>query len=204
MSNKDKSESHSGTDQLQTLNGQCYRYRNAIPQVHSSAFIAPTACLIGDVTVAENASVWFGAVLRGDEVPIHIGANSNVQDNVVIHGDEGGEVLVEDNVTIGHGAIIHGCQIQSGALIGMGAVVLDGVIVESGALVAAGAVVSPGKCVTANTLWAGCPARPIRALDPSQNTFHESAEHYRALSLEYRSDKVSAIEALAADQGSTS
>ena len=79
--------------------------------------------------MGETSSIWFGAVLRGDEVPIHIGRNTNVQDNVVIHGDEGGEVIIGDDVTIGHAAIIHGCHIHNGALIGMGAVVLDGVVV---------------------------------------------------------------------------
>ena len=175
--------------------GQLFSYREATPQIHPSVFIAPTACLIGDVTVGENSSIWFGAVLRGDEVPIRIGTNSNVQDNVVIHGDEGGEVIIGNDVTIGHGAIIHGCHIHNGALIGMGAVVLDGVVVESGALVAAGAVVSPGKRVTANTLWAGCPAKPLRELKLEESSLQQNAEHYRALSEEYRSGKVLALEA---------
>ena len=173
--------------------GHVLTYGDAIPDIHDSVFVAPTAAVIGRVTISENASIWFGAVLRGDEVPIVIGANSNIQDNVVIHGDEGGQVIIEDNVTIGHGAIIHGCHIHSGALIGMGAVVLDNAVVESGALVAAGAVVGPGKRVTANTLWAGCPARLIRELDSSKNSLEDSADHYRELSLEYRSGKVLAV-----------
>lgn len=174
--------------------GHILTYHDAIPDIHASVFIAPTAAVIGRVVISENASIWFGAVLRGDEVPITIGASSNIQDNVVIHGDDGGQVIIEDNVTVGHSAVLHGCHIRSGALIGMGAVVLDNAVVEMGALVAAGAVVGPGKRVTANTLWAGCPAKLIRELNPSETSLQDNAEHYRELSQDYRSEKVMAIE----------
>ena len=174
--------------------GQVFTYREFAPDIHPSVFIAPTATVIGRVSLSEYASVWFGAVIRGDEVPISIGSHTNIQDNAVIHGDEGGEVIIEDHVTVGHGAIVHGCHIQRGALIGMGAVVLDKAVVEAGALVAAGAVVGPGKRISANTLWAGCPAKPIRELDPSQYSAQDNAKHYRELSDEYRSGNVTLIQ----------
>ena len=175
------------------ITGQILTYGDATPDIHASVFIAPTAAVIGSVVVSENASIWFGVVVRGDVAPIAIGANSNIQDNVVIHGDSGGQVVIEDNVTVGHGALIHGCHIHGGALIGMGAIVLDHAVVESGALVAAGAVVGPGKRVAANTLWAGCPARFIRELNPSDPPLEENADHYRELSYEYCSGKVMAV-----------
>ena len=150
-----------------TVQGHC-------PRVDDSVFIAPTACVMGEVEIAADSSVWFGAVLRGDEVSIRVGARTNIQDGVIIHGDTGQHVVIGNDVTIGHRAIIHGCIIEDNALIGMGAVILDGVVIESGALVAAGAVVSPGKRVIKNTLWAGVPARQVRALDDSHLAKHSS------------------------------
>ena len=148
--------------------GHIITYQGTCPDIDDTVFVAPTASIIGNVKIAKEASVWFGAVLRGDEVSITVGERSNIQDSVIIHGDEGSDVLIGDDVTIGHSAVIHGCVIKDAALIGMGAVVLDGAIVESGALVAAGAVVTPGKHVTANTLWAGCPAKKIRDFEPEE------------------------------------
>lgn len=165
--------------------GHILTYENTQPQLHSSVFVAPTACLIGDIKIDADSSVWFGAVLRGDEMAIRVGARSNIQDGVIIHGDTGNAVVIGDDVTIGHGAIIHGCTVHSGALIGMGAVVLDGAVVESGALVAAGAVVGPGKRVSANTLWAGVPAKQLRELE-DDGSILQSAEHYRVQALRYR------------------
>lgn len=168
-------------------------YSNSQPKIGSNVFVAPTAAVIGDVSVGDDSSLWFGTVLRGDEVPIRIGGKTNIQDNVVIHGDVGGEVVIGDDVTIGHGAILHGCTIKDLALIGMGAIVLDGAVVETGALVAAGAVISPGKRVEANTLWAGCPARKIRDLDPDITLaeVQKSSLHYQTQSTIYQSDQVS-------------
>ena len=170
-------------------------YDGAEPQIANNVFLAPTATLIGDVMIGAGSSIWFGAVLRGDEVPIVIGENSNIQDGVIIHGDSGGKVHLGCDVTVGHGAILHGCTIEHSALIGMGAIVLDGAVVETGALVAAGAVVSPGKRVEANTLWAGCPAKPIRNLDPktSMADMQKSSLHYQTQSQIYRSGRVAPI-----------
>lgn len=166
--------------------GHILPYEKILPQLHDSVYIAPTACVIGDVCIGKDSSVWFGAVLRGDEVSIQIGTRTNVQDTVVIHGDSGQNVVIGNDVTIGHGAIIHGCLIEDGALIGMGAVVLDGAVIERGALVAAGAVVSPGKRVLANSLWAGVPARQLKIMAEDNNEITDNAEHYRLQALKHR------------------
>ena len=162
------------------------------PKIENDVFVAPNATLIGDVHIAAGASIWFSAVLRGDEAAIHIGERSNLQDGVIVHSDQGNTVHIGDDVTIGHGAIIHGCTIGSAALVGMGAVVLDGAVVERGALVAAGAVVGSGKCVSANTLWAGVPAKQIRDLgDESAETLLQSAKHYLRQAEVYRDEVLS-------------
>ncbi len=140
-------------------------FNGKTPQIHGSAFIAPTATIIGDVIIEENASIWFGAVLRGDILPIRIGANTNIQDGVIIHGDEGSVVDIAENVTVGHAAVIHGCSIEKGALIGMSATLLDDANVGSNALVAAKALVTPRKQVEAGSMWAGSPAKHIKMLD---------------------------------------
>ena len=142
-----------------------YGLRDVWPRLGDGVYIAPTAAVIGDVTLGDQASVWFGAVIRGDEMPIVIGACTNIQDGTVIHTNRDGPgVTIGERVTIGHGARLHGCNIESDALIGIGALVLDGAIVESGAIVAAGALVPPGKRVAAGELWAGSPAARKRAL----------------------------------------
>ena len=128
------------------------------PRIAESAFIAPTAVLIGDVDVGENASIWFGAVLRGDLGSIRIGAESNVQDNVVIHAELAAGAVIEERVTIAHGAILHDCWIGKGALIGMGAVLLASSRVGRGSLVAAGSVVREGFLVPEASLAGGNPA----------------------------------------------
>lgn len=177
--------------QDEIMQGTVIAYQDHQPDIDHSVFIAPNACVIGDVTIKANTSIWFNAVLRADEVSIQIGSCTNIQDGVIIHGDTEQNVVIGNNVTIGHGAIIHGCVIEEGALIGMGAVVLDGAVIESGALVAAGAVVSPGKRVSANTLWAGVPAKQIRELDSeSVASLLDSAEHYTQQSRVYQSAAV--------------
>ena len=135
------------------------------PTVADTAFLAPTAVLVGDVDVAAGASIWFGAVLRGDLGPIRVGAHANVQDNVVIHAETANGTVLEDRVTIGHGAILHDCWIGATSLIGMSAVVLDGARVGPESIVAAGSVVREGFEVPARTLAAGAPATNKKALE---------------------------------------
>jgi carbonic anhydrase/acetyltransferase-like protein (isoleucine patch superfamily) len=157
------------------------------PHVPSSAFVAEGACLIGEVTLGEDASVWFNAVLRGDINRVHIGDRSNVQDGVVMHVTRKYPALVGNDVTIGHQAVIHGCELLDGSLIGMGAVVLDRARVGPLALVAAGALVREGFTVPEGVLVAGVPARIVRALTGEErDSLLESARHYVEYARSYR------------------
>ena len=144
------------------------------PRIAEDAYIAPTAVLIGDVVVEERASVWFGAVLRGDNSQIRVGAGSCVQDNCVIHCAEDLPTVIGANVTVGHIAMLEGCVIEDGALIGMGAIVLQRARVGAGALVAAGAVVGEGVEIPAGMLAAGVPATVKKALGGSSERWVES------------------------------
>lgn len=150
------------------------------PRIDTSAFVAPGAVVIGLVSIGAASSIWYGAVLRGDEEAIVIGDRTNIQDGVVVHTTTGqGAVHIGSDVTVGHRAVLHGCRVGDGAMIGIGAIVLDGAVVEPGALVAAGALVPPGKTVTGGMLWAGCPARPMRPLKPEERIFvHSNPAHY--------------------------
>src|SRR5690606_16616152 len=128
------------------MSGLIVPFNGFVPQVHSTAFIAPNATLIGEVEIAANCSIWFGAVLRGDGPGIRIGENSNIQDGTVIHiAARGVGTVVGRNVTVGHLALLHACEVQDDAFIGMHSTVLDEAVVETGAMVAAGAVVTPRK-----------------------------------------------------------
>ena len=137
-------------------------YEGITPKVHDSVFIAPGAMLIGDVTIGEESSVWFNCVLRGDLEPIRIGCRTNVQDGAVIHMDREMPCLIGDDVTIGHGAILHSCIIGNEALIGMGAILLSGSVIGERAIVAAGALVREGQEIPPDTLAMGVPAKVVR------------------------------------------
>ncbi|HSF19481.1 MAG TPA: gamma carbonic anhydrase family protein [Vicinamibacteria bacterium] len=163
-----------------------HRYRDKSPAVHDTAFVAESAHVIGDVAVGADSSIWFGAVVRGDVNFIRIGARTNVQDLTVIHVNHGeSPTILEDDVTIGHRAILHGCQVKSGSLIGMGALLLDGVVVEERALVAAGSLLSPGTVVPAGKLALGAPARIVRDLS---NEELERLERASAVYCELKDD----------------
>lgn len=131
---------------------------------HPSTLIFPGAVVVGDVTLGQNCSVWFNAVVRADEAPITIGDGTNIQDNATLHVSEDKPLTVGKNVTIGHGAILHSCTVGDGALIGMGAVVLDGAVVGENAMVAAGALITPRTVIPAGTLAVGSPAKVKREL----------------------------------------
>ncbi len=158
------------------------------PTIHPSAFLAENATIIGDVTIAEGCSIWYSAVLRGDVGAIRIGRNSNVQDLVMIHCTyEYSNSMVGEEVTIGHSAVIHGCEIQDRVLIGMGAIILDKAVIESQVIVAAGSVVLEKMVLESGFLYAGSPARKIKPLTEKQiANFKGTADHYLMYSGWYR------------------
>lgn len=162
-------------------------WRGVQPHIHDTAFIAPTAVVIGDTVIGPDSSIWFGTVVRGDVHEIRIGARTNIQDNSVVHvtGGRFGTYIGSD-VTIGHRVVIHACILEDGCFIGMGAVVMDGAVIESGAMVAANATVTPGKRVKTGELWAGSPAKFLRRLTrEDSNDFSVVTGKYIDLCKEY-------------------
>ncbi|MDR5588377.1 MULTISPECIES: gamma carbonic anhydrase family protein [Clostridium] len=139
-------------------------FLNNIPNISEGVYISETSVIIGDVVIKENSNIWFGAVLRGDEQSISIGCETNIQENVVIHGDGENKVTIGNGVTIGHGAIIHGCTIEDNALIGMGAIILNGAKISKNSVVAAGSLVTQNKEFEDGSLILGNPAKVIRRL----------------------------------------
>ena len=136
------------------------------PQMGDNCFLAETAVVIGDVVMGDNCSIWYGTVLRGDVNSIRIGNKVNIQDGAVIHTlYQRSQTIIGDNVSIGHNAVVHGATIEDNCLIGMGAIVLDNAVVESGAIVAAGALVTSGMRVEGGHIYAGVPAKKIKAVD---------------------------------------
>ncbi|MBA4040551.1 MAG: gamma carbonic anhydrase family protein [Sphingobium sp.] len=147
-------------------------------------WIAPSADVIGDVRLGAHASVWFGAVIRGDNTPIIVGARSNVQEGAMLHSDPGAPLTIGEACTIGHHAILHGCTVEDLVLIGMGAIVLNRALIGTGSIVGAGALVTEGKVFPPNSLIVGSPARIARTLDETaQAMLRASADHYVAKSL---------------------
>ncbi len=159
------------------------------PRVHPDAYIAPTAVLIGDVEIEAEASVWFGAVLRGDESKITVKRGANVQDNVVIHCAEDLPTIIEENVTVGHSAQLEGCVVEKGALVGMGATMLQRSRLGAGSMLAAGAVLAEGEHIPAGHLAAGVPAKVKKPLEGSSSSWvGTSADHYRRRAVRYRAE----------------
>lgn len=167
--------------------GPVFALRGHHPEIGARVFIAPTAAVIGQVTVLEDASIWFGAVLRGDEMPIRIGCRTNIQDGAVLHTSGNvAPTLIGDDVVVGHGAILHGCTIGDRSLIGMGSIILDGAVIEEGAVIAAGAIVPPGVRVPAGQLWLGNPAKFRRPVGEAETGFaHMAIQTYRDRAREY-------------------
>jgi carbonic anhydrase/acetyltransferase-like protein (isoleucine patch superfamily) len=170
-------------------------YRGKVPQIAASAFVAPTAVLIGDVQVSEQSSIWFGAVLRGDNGPIRIGARTSIQDNAVVHVSEGGSTVVGDDVTVGHGAVMEDCTIERSALIGSNSTLLNGCTIGEGTLIAAGSVVAQKASIPARVVAAGAPAVVKKALEGEAAAWIESAAgEYVALSRLYLAQSIGAPE----------
>jgi carbonic anhydrase/acetyltransferase-like protein (isoleucine patch superfamily) len=155
-------------------------FAGAHPRIHASAWIAPGAVVVGEVEIGADASIWYGAVVRGDVHRIRVGARTNIQDQAVLHVTRDRfPCLVGDEVTVGHRAVVHGCSVGDGALVGIGAIVLDGASVGEGALVAAGALVPPGARVAPRVLVVGVPAREVRRLDDEElETQRQRTLHY--------------------------
>ncbi|MDD4569505.1 MAG: gamma carbonic anhydrase family protein [Tepidanaerobacteraceae bacterium] len=162
-------------------------FKNLNPKIHESCFIAPTADVIGDVTIGEKSSLWYKTVLRGDVNKIKVGSYTNIQDGTIVHVAGECPTIIGNNVTIGHGAIIHGCTISDGAFIGMGAIILDGAVIGEGALIGAGALVTEGKEIPPYTLAVGMPAKVIKRLtDEYMEMTKNRASEYAKLAQTYK------------------
>ena len=168
-------------------------YRGLHPQCAAGAWVHPRATVIGDVSLGADASVWPGAVIRGDVNSIAIGAATNIQDNSVLHVShktparpEGGALVVGARVTIGHAVILHACTLSDECLIGMGSIILDGAVVQKHVLLGAGSLVPEGRVLESGHLYLGRPAKPVRALTAAEIAyFNYSAEHYVKLARSY-------------------
>jgi carbonic anhydrase/acetyltransferase-like protein (isoleucine patch superfamily) len=165
-------------------------FEGMTPLVDPEAWLDPTCVVIGDVHIGAGSSVWPGVVVRGDINYIRIGADSNIQDGSILHNShagpympDGAPLLIGDRVTVGHKAVLHGCEIGDECLIGMGAIVMDNVVVESGVMIGAGSLVPPGKVLRSGYLYTGSPARQVRPLsDQQKGYFAYSAAYYVRLS----------------------
>ena len=171
-------------------------FKGCKPRIDERVFIDPTALVVGDVSIGEDSSIWPMAVLRGDVHAIEIGSRTSVQDGAVLHvthagpyNPEGHKLLIGDNVTIGHKAMLHGCQIESECLIGMGSVVMDGVKIHRHVVLGANSLVPPDRELEGGFLWVGSPARKIRPLTREEiDYFTYSADNYVALKNQYLAD----------------
>lgn len=161
-------------------------YKGLKPKIHPTAKVFQNAVLAGDITLDKNVNVWFNVSMRGDMAPITIGKNTNIQDNAVIHTSLSFPTVIGNNVTVGHGAIIHAATIEDDCLIGMGSIILDGAVVKKGALVGAGALVPPNKIIPENSLVVGNPMKIIRTLTPEELRANQTNNyHYLELMKEY-------------------
>lgn len=150
-----------------------------VPQIHPEAFIAPDAAIYGDVTIGKDCSIWFHAVVRAEHAPIVIGQGSNVQDNCVVHVDAGHAVEIGEYVTVGHGAIVHGCKIGDNTLVGMGAIILNGAVIGKNCVIGAGALVTQNTVIPDNSLVIGSPGKVLRQVKPEEAAANRTnAGHY--------------------------
>ena len=162
------------------------KFENFTPDIDDTAYVDETALVVGDVVIGANSSIWPMTTVRGDVNSIRIGKRTNIQDGSILHVTHDGEfapggfeLTIGDNVTVGHGVILHACTVGNFSLVGMGATVLDGAIIEDFAMVGAGSLVSPGKIIESGYLWLGAPARKVRELtDKEKKWLAYSADHY--------------------------
>ena len=161
-------------------------FKGLWPKVDDSVFLADGVRVLGDVTIATSASVWFNSVIRGDDNTIHIGQFTNIQDNTTIHVQDTHTCTVGDYVTVGHNSLLHGCRIANNCIIGMGSILLNGAVIAENSIVGAGSLVTENKVFPANSLIVGSPARAIRTLTNEQvESIRQSALHYHELAAEY-------------------
>ncbi|MDY0387296.1 MAG: gamma carbonic anhydrase family protein [Methanolobus sp.] len=163
------------------------KFKSTTPTISATAFVADNATVIGNVSISDESSVWFNAVIRGDSEMIRIGKRSSIQDNVVIHTDAPQKVEIGDDVTVGHGAVLHGCRIGNNVLIGMNATVLNGVEIGENCIIGSSALVPPGKKIPAGSLVVGVPGKVLRELtDEDIAHITENAAEYVRLLKEYK------------------
>lgn len=157
------------------------------PELHETVWLAPGSVVVGDVEVGADSSVWYNAVVRGDSDAVRIGARTNLQDGVVVHTQAGDPAVIGDDVSVGHGAVVHGARVEDGCLVGMNATVLSGAVVGRGSLVAAGALVPQGMNIPAGSLVAGIPARVVRELrEGDREAVRLNAERYAGYTAAHR------------------
>jgi carbonic anhydrase/acetyltransferase-like protein (isoleucine patch superfamily) len=173
-----------------------YEYRGARPQLGRDVYVAPGAHVIGDVTLGDESSVWFGAVIRGDLMPIRIGARTNIQDGVVIHVTGSlAKTTIGDEVTVGHKAILHGCTVGSRVLIGMGSIVLDGAVIGDDVFLGAGSLVTQGMNIPAGSLAMGSPAKIVRPVSDGHRAWiRHAAQSYLDVGRVFRSPEFKRID----------
>jgi len=166
-----------------------YKFLDKSPSVHNSAFIAPTACLIGAVTVKEDASIWFHTVIRGDINAITIGQGTNIQDGCLLHVTNAHRLEVGERVTVGHGAILHGAKIEADCLIGMGAIILDGALIGAHSVIAAGSIIAPGSQIPPGSLVMGVPGKVVReATSKDRELIERGWQNYVGYRQSFRQD----------------
>lgn len=170
------------------------KFKNNLPKIDKTAYVDESSTIIGDVSVGEDTSIWPNVVIRGDVQTIKIGRRTNIQDGAILHVTSdtvytpgGYPLIIGDDVTVGHGAILHACQIEDNCLIGIGSIILDGAIIKSNSIVAAGSLVGPNKIIESKMLYKGSPARPIRELTKEELEYISfSSKHYVKIMKDYK------------------
>jgi len=161
-------------------------YDSLFPKIHESCFIAESSDLIGEIEVGEDSSIWYNVVIRADGDKCVIGKNTNIQDSAIIHVDVGIPTNIGNDVTVGHGAIVHACTVGNNVLVGMGAIILDNAVIEDNVIIGAGAIVTQGKVIPSGSLVIGSPGRVVRSLTEGEiENIKKSASHYVELSKKY-------------------
>ncbi|MBB6634483.1 gamma carbonic anhydrase family protein [Cohnella thailandensis] len=164
-------------------------YKDKEPDIHETAYLAKGSVVTGDVRIGRETSIWYNSVIRGDVAPTIIGERVSIQDNSTLHQSPGNPLIIEDDVTVGHNAVLHSCTVRKGALVGMGAIVLDGAEIGEEAMIGAGALVPPGKKIPPRTLVVGSPAKPMRELNENdladmrriRREYVEKGQYYKRL-----------------------